>query len=601
METKVAVAVLCIAAAGIVAQWLAWRFRAPAILLLFAIGLVFGPGLGLLHPSQTVGPALRPLVGLAVGIVVFEGGLSLNVRELRAAGEGVLRLTTIALPLNWGLSALAAHWIGGFGWGAAILFGAITVVTGPTVVLPLLRHVRLERRAASFLRWEAIVNDPIGAILAVVMLETLTGAGDPWMLASKVAAGLAAACALGIGSALFVRWSFSRDLVPEFLKRPVLLAFVLSIYAVANLALAEAGLMAATIFGMAVANLGITGAAELRRFKEAVVVLLVSALFVVLTADLDRAMLAQLDWRLGALTAAMLFLVRPAAILLATLRSGLSWQERFLCGWIAPRGIVAAAMAGVAGLRLEHAGYAGGGLVMPAVFALIAATMILHGFSLGPIARRLGLQLGQGLGLLIVGASRWATDLASALHQAGLEVTLADTYPGALNTARKRGVPVLQAEILSEHGAEALETRPVDYVLAATPDNIYNGLVCTRLAPELGLERVFQLAPSKAEIDPHKGLTREWRGKVLANFGLSYEALEERWKSGWRFGVADIEGEPPAGETVPLMLLHKNGQITIPSPEHPCALMPTPGERMILMAPPTPSQSVASAAAEAYP
>src|SRR6185437_7437858 len=186
--------VLCIAGGGLASQWLAWRYRLPAIVLLFAVGLAVGPGLQLLRPSEAVGEALRPLVGLAVAIVVFEGGLSLSFRDLRAAGEGVLRLTAIALPINWVLAAFAAHFIAGFGWGAAVLFGAITVVTGPTVVLPLLRHVRLQRRAASFLRWEAIVNDPVGAILAALTLEALAGIGakdGAWSVGGELAAGLA--------------------------------------------------------------------------------------------------------------------------------------------------------------------------------------------------------------------------------------------------------------------------------------------------------------------------------------------------------------------------------------------------------------------------
>lgn len=170
MEQQVAIAVICIAVGGIGGQWLGWRFRIPAIVLLFTVGLIVGPGLQLLHPSAAMGSALRPLVGLAVAIVVFEGGLSLNFRDLRAAGEGVLRLTVVALPINWALATLASHWIAGFSWGAALLFGAITTVTGPTVVIPLLRHARLQRRTASFLRWEAIVNDPVGAILAALIL-----------------------------------------------------------------------------------------------------------------------------------------------------------------------------------------------------------------------------------------------------------------------------------------------------------------------------------------------------------------------------------------------------------------------------------------------
>ena len=537
MEHHLAVAVLCVAVGGIASQWLAWRLRLPAIVLLFAVGLAVGPGLEILTPSRSFA-ALRPVAGLAVAIIVFEGGLGLNFRELRAAGEGVLRLTALALPLSWASGAVAAHWLAGLGWGAATLFGAITVVTGPTVVLPLLRHVRLKRRAASFLKWEAIINDPIGAILAALVLEVLVS-GATGGLAIQLIAGLLAAVGLGIGAGLLVRFLFVRDQAPELLKTPILLALALGVNATANLVTADAGLVAATVFGVAVANLRVPGIAELRRFKEALVVLIVSALFITLTADLDRATLAQLSWKLAALTLAMLVVVRPLTIALATSRSGLTVAERLLIGWIAPRGIVAAAVAGVAGLRLQQAGYPGAGEVMPAVFTLIAATVVLHGFTLGPLARRLGLRLGEAPGLAIVGASAWSTDLAYVLHQAGVPVLLIDTFPGALDPAREMEVPFLQAEILSERGEEQLQGRPVDYLLAATPDEMYNGLICTRMGPELGRQRVFQLAPAGRRIDRRGGLSSEMRGRMLGSPPLDFDTLEAGFEQGWRFAVGD--------------------------------------------------------------
>ncbi len=589
MEEHVAVAVLCIAAGGIASQWLAWRFRVPAIVLLFAMGLAAGPAFQLIRPSAALGPALRPLVSLAVAIVVFEGGLSLNFRDLSAAGEGVLRLTAVALPINGVLGTLASHWIADFGWGAASLFGAITVVTGPTVVLPLLRHARLQRRTASFLRWEAIVNDPIGAILAALTLELLVGNHSRVGVAGELVGGLAVSIVLGVGAGVLVKWSFGRDLVPEFLKTPMLLALVLTVASLSNLVMAEAGLMAATIFGVAVANLGITGFSELRRFKESLVVLLVSTLFVTLTADLDRSVLSSVGWRVAALTAAMMLLVRPAAILLATPGTAMSWEEKLLTGWVAPRGIVAAAMAGVAGLRLQEAGYAGADLVMPAVFALIAATMLLHGFSLAPLARRLRLDMGEGHGVLIVGASRWATDFAWALHELGVNVTLSDTFPGALRRARLRGLPVLQAEVLSHHGEEQIQERPIDFAIAATPDEIYNGLVCAHFAPELGRERVFQLSPS--ETDAHTGLARDVRGKVLGETNLDFEALEAAYRAGAQFETRAVANEPetlaPAAGRHALAVVRVNGAVSFVSPEAAAPLTGQPGDRVVsLVAPP---------------
>jgi NhaP-type Na+/H+ or K+/H+ antiporter len=312
MADALAVGVLVILVGGVTAQWLAWRFRLPAIVLLLVVGLLAGPVFQVIHPSHAMGGTLGPLVGLAVCIVVFEGGLALNLKELKAAGEGVIRLTVVALPISFALGTIAARLCTGMSLAAAMLYGAITVVTGPTVILPLLRHTRLDRRAASFLKWEAIVNDPVGALLAAVVLDIVTvqKAGFSSVLLAVVA-GAVFAVALGVAAALLVRFLFTRDLMPEPLKTPVLLALAMGVYVLGNLGVSEAGLIAATVFGMTLANLRVPGIAELRRFKESLVVLIVSVLFITLAADLDRHVLTQLSWPLIGLTTVMLILVRP--------------------------------------------------------------------------------------------------------------------------------------------------------------------------------------------------------------------------------------------------------------------------------------------------
>jgi hypothetical protein len=359
----------------------------------------------------------------------------------------------------------------------------------------------------------------------------------------------------------------------------------MGVYVLGNLGVSEAGLIASTVFGMLLANLKVPGIAELRRFKESLVVLIVSVLFITLAANLDRHVLTQLSWALIGLTTVMLILVRPAAIALATLRTGLTWQERAITGWIAPRGIVAAAVAGVAGLRMQEAGVEGASLVMPAVFALITATVILHGFSLGPLARLLKLRLGTNPGLAIVGASDWSTDLAARLHDAGVSVLLVDTYPGALAPARRLGLPLLQAELLSEHGEEALESRSIDWVLAATPNDIYNGLVCARLGGELGRERVFQTGPTGG-LDPHRWVSRDWRGKVLGVPPWEASALSSRYAAGWRFAVVTVEedGVVPDGR-VPLIYV-RNGTLTLLSVEDEAMPRAEAGDKAVVFGEP---------------
>ncbi|MFT8596864.1 cation:proton antiporter [Acetobacter orientalis] len=598
MTESVLLFIFCVLGGGMVAQWAAWRFRLPAIVLLFALGLLYGPVLEILHPTKMIGPAFHSLVSLAVALIVFEGGLALDFRQLKEAGEGVIRLTLFALPINLILGSAAAHYIGGMTWGAAFLFGAIIVVTGPTVVLPLLRHAKLHPRVAAFLRWEAIVNDPVGAILATLVLEVLLmrpdeGSGTffgfilPHMLAS---AGLM--ILLGIGAAWGMRWLWVRDMMPEILKIPVLITSALVLFAMGTLAMDGAGLMASTVFGMALVNLRIPGMAEIQRMKEALVVLIVSLLFVLLTADLQRSELAHLSWSIGALTLAVLFLVRPLGIMLATMRSSMPWSERIFVGWIAPRGIVAAAVAGVAGLRLQDAGYPGAGQVMPAVFAVIASTMILHGFSLAPLGRRLKLTLSNEPALAIVGANDWSSKLAIAVHKAEVPVLLVDNSSLDLVRAEAAGVPVLPTEVLSEEGAESLEERPADYLLCATPDAIYNGLVCAHLTPHFGSQRVYQVSPGIARLDQYRGLSREARGKVLGEPSWNFTLLETLVKEGWRFINLTVTAENKdailwdGSNLLAFLVLQKGVSITVISAEDEVHPQLEEGHIVIALVPP---------------
>jgi hypothetical protein len=275
--------------------------------------------------------------------------------------------------------------------------------------------------------------------------------------------------------------------------------------------------------------------------------------------------------------------VRPAAIWMATLRSDLSLRERLFVGWIGPRGIVAAAVAGLAGPRLSEAGYAGGDLIQPTVFAVIVATVIAHGFSLGPLARRFGLSTAADTQrLAVIGASPWASDLVIALYRAGVPVVLVDTYPGALLTARNAGVPTLQAELLSRHAEEGLSDHPPDYLLAATRDDLYNALVCTRLAPEIGRERVYQLAPSETHLlHEDTGVSRDARGKVFGDADANFDALAGRHEAGWRFQVAASEAAEQA-DVIRLLTIRADGSLDFVSADHEANDMAA-GDRLLIL------------------
>lgn len=584
---------------GVAAQWIGWRFGVPPIVLLFALGLAVGPGLGLINPSEQLGHGLEVIVGLAVAVVVFEGGLKLDLRELREARIGISRLVVLGLPLNWLFGAMAAHWIVGVGWGPAVLFGAVMVVTGPTVILPLLRQVRLRRRVASLLKWEAVVNDPFGAMLAVVVLEYLivvaphepNGIGAAGLIA-RVLLALVASGALALVAALAVRWAFHRDKVPELMRTPLLLAGALGLYAAANLIQPEAGLFAATVFGLALANLRITGLKPLSRNKESLSSMLVSALFILLAADLALADFEAVPLAAAVLVGVVLVAVRPAAILLSTIRSGLPWRERLLVAWIGPRGIVAAALGGIAGGRLGNAGYQGAELIEPMIYAVIAASVVLQGMTLGPAARWLGLRGTSRPGILIVGANPWTTRLACELKTHGVPALMADQSWTALRPAREHDIPVLAVEILSAEVETALDSGFVDYVLAATDDDAYNALVCARFAPELGRERVHQLALAGGKARDSRRLPDlDWRGKIVAEPGLDFTTANDMLRDGWRFEVR----KPGAGDGkvrdqdrqrggVVLMILKEDGRIVFNTPER--TVHARDGDRLIHFVPP---------------
>ena len=317
--------------AGIFAQWAAWRIRIPAIALLFAAGFLLGPVTGFLNPAEDLGAVYKPMIALAVAIILFEGGLTLNFHEINETAKGIRRIIFLGGPLVWLFSTLSAHYGAGLSWPAATILGAIFVITGPTVIMPLLRQAQLAKRPASLLRWEAIINDPIGALYAVFAFEVflvLHGHHEAGNLAVTLIAAAVFAVFGGWLLGKLVAIAFIRALVPEFLKAPVLLSVVLLAYAVSDLILEESGLLTVTVMGVTLANQRMASLTEMRRFKETITILLVSGLFILLTASFDVSVLKSLGWQAALFVALILFVARPAAILLATIGSGLNFRER---------------------------------------------------------------------------------------------------------------------------------------------------------------------------------------------------------------------------------------------------------------------------------
>lgn len=528
--------------AGIASQWVAWRFKIPAIALLLVVGLIAGPFTGFIVPATDFGEIYKPAITLAVAIILFEGGLTLNFREISETSKAVRRIVLIGAPLIWLFGTLAAHYIGGLSWLTSTILGAILIVTGPTVIMPLLRQAKLEPRVASLLRWEAIVNDPLGALFAVISFElflVFNNIHNPETLAFDLTLALimAVPCAWILGK--LIVWLFQNGHVPEFLKAPFVLTVVIAASSATNQVLEEAGLLTVTVLGVVLANSRISSLNEMKRFKETVTIILVSAVFILLTASLNLETLRSFGPQVLGFVLAILFIVRPLAIWLATINTGTTWQERTLVAIIAPRGIVAVAIAGLFGSTLVEQGIEDGDKIIVFTFAVVASTIVLHGFSLPLLAKILKLRSTIRPGVMLVGSTSFTVGLAEKLGEEGIPCLITDQNWHRLKKAKSKGIETFYGDVLSEHAHHNINISNWKHLVAATDNDAYNALVCTEFAPEMGREFVFEIDTSEKR-DKRSDLLFTIGGRSLSTQGLSYIEINEKLNQGWKFSVVNI-------------------------------------------------------------
>ena len=533
-----------VGALGVGSQWLAWRLRMPAIVLMLLAGIIVGPVLGIFDPSRDIGALLSPMIAIAVAIILFEGGLTLERHSLSDAAKGVRRLVFVGAPMGWITSAAALHYAAGLSWETSAVFGGIMIVTGPTVIAPLLRQARLSKRPANLLQWEAILNDPIGALAAVLAFEVVVvarTASDGVAATLEFITGIGIATALGLLAGWGVSKSFKRAWVPEYMKVPVIFTVLLAVFAVADTVLHESGLLTVTIMGIWIANAKLPSYVELRRFKEHATVLLVSGVFILLAANLDFAALGRLDWHAGLFVVSVILIARPVAVFTSLAFTDVPWRERVLVAFTGPRGVVLVAVAGLFGERLAQIGVEDGAVVAPLAFVLVATSVVLHGFTLAPFARFLGLTGGERPGVIIAGGSRWATGLAEALKKADVRALITDPNHIHLRHARSAGVPTFTGDILSEAAEDRLEWVGYQTIIAATDNDAYNTLVATDLGPEFGRDRVYQVQREKSDSSRH-ALPNSLGGKP---FGpeKTMRDLETMMREGWLFRVTRLTEE----------------------------------------------------------
>lgn len=582
LHEELLVALTAIGLMALASQTLAWWLRLPAILFLLAAGIIAGPVTGWLDPEALFGELLFPFVSLAVAVILFEGGLTLRLEEIRGLETVVRRLLTSGVLISWGVTASGALWLIGLSPQLAVLFGAMVVVTGPTVIVPMLRTVRPTHRVANILRWEGIVIDPLGALLAVLVFEFIVadqvgGAlGHTVLLFGEMlAVGVILGIAAGHGLGIVLR----RHWLPEYLHDVTTVLLVFGVFTGADLVAPESGLLAVTVMGMWLANMPDVHTDDILDFKESLSVLLISGLFILLAARLDLHDLYALGWPALGLLAFIQFVVRPLKVATATWGSDLSMGERSLLAWIAPRGIVAAAVASIFALRLEDLGYPGAGVLVPLTFLVIVGTVVFQSATARLLARLLGVAEPEPNGFLIMGAHKLGREIAEVLKDHDFTVLIADTDLRNIRTAKYQGLRTYYGNIVSRHADRKLSLISIGRLLALSPNREENTLAALRYRTEFGAMSIHTLpAPaerSDREVDKEQRARRPVVGRIAFDREATYERLAELLDQGFRvrstpltesFSFDDYRAHY-GKEALPLFAVTPGGRIHVFEPE----------------------------------
>ncbi|MEQ8267576.1 MAG: sodium:proton antiporter [Parvibaculum sp.] len=493
MNDNPAFAAALIVSLGVAAQWFSWWMKLPAILLLLITGLLIGPGLQLFSPDAMFGELLFPFVSLGVAVILFEGSLTLKFEEIRGHGQIVTRLVTIGAATTIIVAALGAWALDLLSWEVAFLFGALVSVTGPTVIIPILRSIGLTRNSANILRWEGIIIDPLGALAAVVIFQFISiENADPGNLL-LVLEIFATGAALGAASGYAFGWLLRRHMLPDYLHNVAALALVLAVFVAANEIAHESGLLAVTVMGIFLANMRDIDVEDILDFKESLTVLLTSVLFIVLAARLPLDAFTANWTAVAALMGIILFIGRPLSVFLSTAGTALPWRERAIISWIAPRGIVAAAVSGLFAIQLTQTGVEGAQTLVSLTFTVIVTTVLLQSLTARPLARLLGVAEPEPRGILIVGGNPVALAIATALHKLDFDVIVADTSWEHTRKARMAGVRTFFGNAVSDSADRRLDLIGIGQLLALSSRAPFNTLVCLRYAREFGSGSVFRI------------------------------------------------------------------------------------------------------------
>lgn len=497
---------------GIAAQWIAWRTKVPAILPLILIGLFFGPvsslfeedGSKWIEPVYNIehghglfpGESLFYFVSLSIGIILFEGGLTLKLREIRDVGPTIMRIISLGSLITFIGGAIGTHFLLDLSWQISFLFSGLIIVTGPTVIAPILRNLPLKRNVATVLKWEGILIDPIGALVAVLVYDfIISGEGEMFTVQAVISflRIVIVGTSLGFTAAHMLNLMIKRNLIPHYLLNIFTLALVLAVFVASDQLEHESGLLTVVIMGMVLGNLDVPELKNILDFKESISVLLISILFILLAANFNIEDIFMLrDWNVLILFLFIILVLRPIAIFASSYQSTLNYKEKTFISWVGPRGIVAAGVASLFGIKLTGK-VDGAEYIAPLVFMVVAGTVLINATTARLVAKWLGVVKDQAEGILIVGANKAAVLIGKYLHDQGKSVVLIDRSLNLVLQAESEGLNAIQEDIYSDTLTDNFELLEIGEVLAMTGSAEVNEFTMERFQKQVGENNVHRL------------------------------------------------------------------------------------------------------------
>ena len=536
---------------GIIAQWAAWRLKLPAILPLILIGLLVGPFSTLLSEDGSKwiepiwngtkglfpGEGLYYFVSLAISIILFEGGLTLKRAEIKNIGPVITKLITLGSAVTFFLAGGAAYFIFGLSLNLSFLFSALIIVTGPTVISPILRNIPLKKDVSSVLKWEGILIDPIGALVAVLVFEFISvGEGQAYTKTALIEFGkiLLFGTTFGFTFAHGLAFAIRKNFIPHYLLNVVSLSVVLLVFVESDLFAHESGLLAVVVMGMVLGNMNLPNLKELLYFKESLSVLLISILFILLAANINIEDLELLyRWETLALFLIVVFVVRPLGVMLSTQGSDLKMNERIFISWVGPRGIVAAGIASLFGSKLLLKGEPGAEYITPLVFMIVLGTVLLNATTARLFAKAIGVFLTKSEGILIIGASEVSRLIATYLQKNGRHVVLVDNNSNNIKAAQELDLTAIEGNVYADDLISDVELNDIGYLMALTGNGDINNYVLERFRKQFGENGSFRLITRKEIEDGDSNIPKEGLFSTTDDFidltevARKYPAIQE--------------------------------------------------------------------------